>query len=184
MPRILAINMLGIFLLSVSPLAKGQILDSPRDQGPRDQGSSNRGTIRQTPVSPASSPASSTDVQQTSWWTLPMPKITMPKLTMPQITMPQITSFWPSYDGQTSDKPSPFAPLVTGGRKISDGTKKAWAGAKEMLSFTGANKTAQTPRVATRKQPSIWKRMFTPSPPEPDGPRTVAEWMKQPRLDP
>ncbi len=178
-PRTLVVIKAGILLLTLNSLSIAQIIDAPKDQG-----SSNRETIQQAQASTAGSLESDSEVQQTGWWTLPMPQLTMPQIEMPKLTMPQLNSFWPSGERQTSATPSPFAPLVAGGQKISAGSKKAWAGLREMLSFGDGGKTARTSRIAAKKKPSMWKRMFVPSPPQPDGPRTVAEWMDQPRLDP
>ena len=99
------------------------------------------------------------------WGWLKMPTVTMPKITMPK--MPA----------------DPLAPIKTSARKVSDGTKKAWEGTKEI--FRGGSKDAE-PRVATQGEaPSMWQRMFGPKEePQPEGPKTVAEWMAQPRLDP
>jgi len=97
-------------------------------------------------------------------------------------------SFWASAGESSAAKPSMFAPLTTGAQKISAGSKKAWDGAKEMFSFGRGQSGSQTPSTASRKVenakkgPSLWDRMFTLK--EPEGPKTVAEWMAQPRLDP
>jgi hypothetical protein len=113
-------------------------------------------------------PAPSDDItptEQSPWGWIKMPKIHMPKIEMPK--MPA----------------DPLAPIKTSARKVSDGTKKAWEGTKEI--FRGGSKDSQT-RVATQGEaPSMWQRMFGPKEePQPEGPKTVAEWMAQPRLDP
>jgi hypothetical protein len=100
-----------------------------------------------------------------AWSWLKMPKITMPKIEMPK--MPA----------------DPLAPVKTSARKIGDGTKRAWEGTKELFTF-GGSKTAEQPteRLASRPdQPSLWSRMFGGAEAEPEGPKTVADWMAQPR---
>jgi hypothetical protein len=97
--------------------------------------------------------------------------IKMPKITMPKITMPQMPA-------------DPLAPVKASGRKVADGTRRAWDGVKELLTF-GGEKQADQPsaRVASNPQPSIWQRMFGGAEEEPQGPQSVAEWMSQPRVD-
>lgn len=113
------------------------------------------------------------EVQQTGWG-IPLPKITMPKITMPKITMPKFSA--PKMDSFT-------APIKSGFGKMSAGSKKAWEGAKEMLSF-GKDKTAtSTVNRAASQQPSIWEKLTTRRP-APKVPQTVGEFMSQPRLDP
>ena len=104
------------------------------------------------------------------------PSITLPKVTMPKVNMPK----WPTNpDGSAV---SPFAPISAGATKVSEGTKKAWEGAKEMFSFGGSSET--TRRVAptnSTAEPTFWQRMIGKQP-EPEGPQTVAEFMSQPRV--
>ena len=110
--------------------------------------------------------------EPTPWGWIKMPKITMPKMEMPR--MPA----------------DPLAPIKSSARKVGDGTKKAWEGTKEL--FAGGSKEPQgqgqpgQTRIATQgKPPSMWQRMFgAKEEPQDEGPRTVAEWMAQPRLDP
>jgi len=103
-------------------------------------------------------------VEQTGWG-IPMPKITMPKLTMPQVEMPSMAAI--------------TAPVKSGFEKVTTGTKKAWEGTKEM--FTLGQNTSSGSR-GRAQQPSLWQRLTTK--PEPQGPQTVGEFMRQPRLDP
>jgi hypothetical protein len=102
------------------------------------------------------------EVKQTAWPSIPLPKITMPKISMPDMSV--ITT-----------------PMKAGYGKVTEGTKKAWEGTKEIFTF-GKGDTA----AVSHSQPkeSIWKRMFSSEPDKNDGPQTVGEWMAQPRLDP
>ena len=112
-----------------------------------------------------------------SWPSVSLPRITMPQFTMPKITMPR----WPTNaDGSAV---SPFAPITAGAGKISVGTQKAWEGAKEMFGFGSSSDSdggAAQP-AASPSEPSLWQRMISREP-EPAGPRTVAEFMAQPRV--
>ncbi|MCC6492320.1 MAG: hypothetical protein IT424_04805 [Pirellulales bacterium] len=97
------------------------------------------------------------------WSWLKKPSITMPKLTFPK--MPA----------------DPLAPVKASARKVSDGTKKAWEGTKELFTFGGSKEPAPEAHVAAKEGPSLFERMFGPKEPEPEGPRTVNEFLKQPR---
>jgi hypothetical protein len=139
--------------------------DAARAQAPADQGNG-EGYYRG--YSGAGAPAPSEEITPTQ--PKPWGWIKMPKLHMPKIEMPKMPA-------------DPLAPIKTSARKVGDGTKRAWEGTKEI--FRGGSKDAE-PRVATQGEaPSMWQRMFGPKEePQPEGPRTVAEWMAQPRLDP
>jgi len=118
--------------------------------------------------------AQSGAVEQTGWG-LEMPKLAMPKIIMPKLSMPKITM--PSMDAVTG-------PFKSGFSKVTSGTKKAWEGTKEMLSF-GKNNTATTSRSRStgQQQPSFWQRLLVRES-EAKIPQTVGEFMSQPRLDP
>lgn len=109
-------------------------------------------------------------VEQTGWSGIPMPKLTMPKISMPKISMPDMSSV--------------TGPIKSGFGKVSAGSKKAWEGTKEMLSF-GKDDTRSTTvnRATSQNQPSFWQRL-TARNTEPQVPQTVGEFMSQPRLDP
>lgn len=100
------------------------------------------------------------EVKQTAWPSIPLPKITLPTVTMPDMSV--IT-----------------APVKSGYGKVSEGTRRAWEGTKEMFTFGQGN---SAPAARSQPQPSFWKRMFTSEPEKNDGPQTVGEWMAQPRL--
>ncbi len=111
---------------------------------------------------------SSGAVEQTAWSGIPLPKITMPKLTMPKVTMPNMESV--------------TGPVKSGFGKVTSGTKKAWEGTKEMLSF-GKGSSATSARTSGQTQPSFWRRLLVRES-KPQVPQTVGEFMSQPRLDP
>ena len=129
----------------------------------------------ESPTGEAASAAEPAAAKPFGW--LQMPKVTMPKLTMPKIEMPKMPA-------------DPLAPFKAGARKVGEGTKKAWEGTKEIFTFGGEEKKsadAGSTRFAPHakpEQPSLWKRLTTSAPAEPEGPQTVAEFMAQPRLDP
>lgn len=114
----------------------------------------------------STAPAQVEPVKQTAWG-IPMPKLTMPKLTMPKLTMPDISSV--------------TAPVKSGFDKVSSGSKKAWEGTKEMFSM-GQSSSAPATRAPAQQKTSFWQRLTAK--PEPQGPQTVGEFMRQPRLDP
>ncbi len=123
------------------------------------------GPARAQSTTPMYSDSTVEPTPESPWSWIKLPKITMPKITMPK--MPA----------------DPLAPIKTSARKVSDGTKRAWEGTKEMFTF-GGGKTADEPaeRVASREQPSVWSRMFG-GPVEPEPPQTVADWMAQKRVE-
>lgn len=107
--------------------------------------------------------AESDAVEQTAWSGMPLPKITMPKITMPNME---------SFTG----------PVKMGFGKVTSGTKKAWEGTKEMLTF-GKGAESSNSQARGQKQPSFWQRLLVRDS-EPQVPQTVGEFMSQPRLDP
>lgn len=120
---------------------------------------------------PGAPPAGGVDestTEKSPWGWLAMPKITMPKIEMPK--MPA----------------DPLAPVKAGAKKVSDGANKAWEGTKEIFTFGPAKTDASaSPKTPEAKSPSLWQKMFGGAKQEePEGPRTVAEFMAQPRLDP
>ena len=123
-----------------------------------------------TGVQPAGgpvTPAQSGSVKPTGWG-IPMPKITMPKLTMPKVTMPDVSAV--------------TGPMKSGFDKVKFGGKRAWEGAREMLSFGSNDQVARSP-TANQQKPSFWQRL-TARDAQPQVPQTVGEFMSQPRLDP
>ena len=117
-----------------------------------------------TPIGGAPQMYHDTQVKQTGWPSIPMPKITMPKITMPDMTY--IT-----------------APIKSGYTKVSTGTKKVWEGTKEMFTFGGGDKQASTSQ-STQPPHGFWGSLFSSEPKQDEGPKTVGEWMAQPRLEP
>ena len=164
------------WLLAAPTQVTAQLLNRPESAG-ADKTAKSEGVISAQVTEKESKDSSA--VKQTNWYSVPMPKITMPKIEIPRFSMP---SFMASDSGSSTAKPSMFAPLTAGAHKISDGSKKAWEGAKDMFRFGRGQSKKPMPQSDAAKRPSLWERMFTPK--EPEGPRTVAEWMSQPRLDP
>lgn len=116
------------------------------------------------PGTPADDITPTAEQAQSPWGWLKMPTITMPKITMPK--MPA----------------DPLAPIKSSAKKVSDGGKKAWEGTKEI--FRGGKAEEPAARVANSSEaPSLWDRMTgNAKEPAPEGPATVTEWMKQPRV--
>lgn len=96
-------------------------------------------------------------------------------LKMPSVTMPKVS--WPKLPAD------PLAPIKSSARKVSDGSKKAWEGTKEI--FTGGSKDEQpAARVAKAPEsPSMWERLVGKKQEEPEGPQTINEWMSQKRVE-
>ena len=111
-------------------------------------------------------------VEESNWPKLSMPKLSMPDLKVPKLKMPSMSKV--------------LSPVSVGYQKVTSGTKKAWEGTKEMLTFGGTQekvKTAPSRRTASSTRQSLWQKLTTRSQ-EPVGPQTVGEWMHQPRLQP
>jgi hypothetical protein len=123
-----------------------------------------------------------------SWPRLHMPEFALPK---PRLPRPQ---FWPREE-QVSDarnawvqdnvdpaRPSPVQAVKQGVQRVGDSTRRAWH--KTVDVFTpGDPSGATSSRIARQEvKPPFWQRMWGSE--EPDGPRTIPEWMAQERLDP
>jgi hypothetical protein len=97
--------------------------------------------------------------------------IKKPSFTMPKISFPKMPA-------------DPLAPVKNSAKKVSDGTKKAWEGTKEIFSFGGSKQEQPAAKVATAGEaPSIWERMFGAEEKQAEGPATVGEWMNQDRVE-
>jgi hypothetical protein len=119
-----------------------------------------------------------------------MPDVSLPK---PRLPRPQL---WPrksevdsarnAWAENSTDpmRPSPLQAAKDGVRRVGDSTRTAWR--KTVDALTPGNAAAdQSSRIAGRdSRPPLWKRMFAADQPQPQGPRTVTEWMAQDRLDP
>ena len=165
----------GFLVVGHSAVLPAQVFNPPAAQsvGGRAIAGGAQTGLPQAGVQQAGGSVTSTQggtVEQAGWSGIPLPKVSLPKLTMPKLTMPSMTSV--------------TAPMKVGFSKVSTGTKKAWEGTKEIFSL-GESKPAAAPRVrsSTQKKTSIWHRLIA-RPAEPQGPQTVGEFMRQPRLDP
>jgi hypothetical protein len=125
-----------------------------------------------------------------SWPRFHMPEFSLPK---PRLPRPQL---WPQRS-QIDDarnawverspdpsRPSPLQAAKEGVRRVGDSTRTAWRKTIDALT-PGAATAPRSSRIARREpQPPLWKRMFAAHETQPQGPRTVTEWMAQDRLDP
>jgi hypothetical protein len=129
-----------------------------------------RAAMAQAADSPAPGAFAGAEVEPTPtspWGWFKMPTITMPKIAMPKMPV------------------DPLAPFKASARKVSEGSKKAWEGTKELFNIgTGRAQEPATSVASRGEAPSMWSRMFGGGEKEPEGPRSVAEFMAQPRLDP
>lgn len=75
--------------------------------------------------------------------------------------------------------------MSSGAHKVSEGTKAAWHKTVDVLT-PGEDPKKPPARVAKRDtEPSLWGRMMPGAEAkQPEGPRTVTEWMGQERLKP
>ena len=156
--------------LGQSAVLSAQVMNPPAPQADGAGQTALTGSGVRQAGGPAGS-AQSGEVEQTGWGGIPLPKITMPKITMPKVSMP-------SMDAVT-------APMKSGFNKVTTGTKKAWEGTKEIFTFGGQEDSDASSkyRSGTPENQSFWQRL-TAQPPEPQGPQTVGEFMRQPRLQP
>lgn len=99
------------------------------------------------------------------WGWLPKPEITWPQVTLPSVVFPKFDRSMAS---------TVFSPVKSGVSKISAGSRRAWDGAKEIFGFAFGD-SRDTPRVASRRKPSMWERMFGAR--EDEGPQTIGEFM-------
>jgi hypothetical protein len=111
--------------------------------------------------------ASATAEGASPWGWMKLPKVTMPKISMPKVAMPKMPA-------------DPLAPVKSSAHKVSEGTKKAWEGTKEMFTFGGTKKAADS--SSQTAEPSVWSRMFGGAE-EPQPPQTVADFMAQKRVE-
>ncbi len=105
-------------------------------------------------------------VKQTAWG-IPMPTLTMPKLSMPQMAMPNLGAVT-----------GPFKSSLS---KVTSGSQKAWEGTKEIFSFGKKKSAASARRQSGGQQPSFWQRLLVRESQQTSAPRTVGEFMRQPK---
>jgi hypothetical protein len=82
------------------------------------------------------------------------------------------------------EQASPWQTVTNGAHRVGASTKAAWQKTVDVL--TPGDETKKPPtRVAKRgTEPSFWSRMTGQESKQPEGPRTVTEWMGQERLKP
>jgi len=128
----------------------------------------------------------------------PMAKISWPRIHLPALPKPHLPR--PQFRPQRSEvdearnawvqknpdpsRPSPLQAVKQGAQRVGESTRSAWRKTVDVLT-PGDNPTSDSSRIARREtQSPFWKRMFGGEEPQPEGPRTVTEWMAQDRLDP
>jgi hypothetical protein len=125
-----------------------------------------------------------------SWPRIHMPEFSLPK---PRLPRPQL---WPQEsevsearnawvkENPNPNKPSPLQAVKQGAQRVGDSTRNAWHKTVDVLT-PGDSPERRSSRIARRDiKPPFWKRMFGAGKSQPEGPRTVTEWMAQERLDP
>ena len=195
MTGLVCIVLAGLTGLGLPGNAHGQVFDPPTDQDRfGSPGTLSTSTSRSTLAdrAPAADRQDKEDIRQVAWFQFAMPKVSMPKVTMPQWSMPKMPPLWPTDQDAASDRSGQtalLAPVAAGARKIKEGTQRAWAGTRQMLTFDRGGKANQASsnrgvRTNSQKKPSMWKRLFTPTEPDySNDPQTITEWMAQPRPD-
>ncbi|MEX0610653.1 MAG: hypothetical protein WD738_01910 [Pirellulales bacterium] len=121
------------------------------------------------------------------------PRIHLPEVRKPNLPRPQV---WPEKSeveaarnawvekNPAASQPSPLQAITDSARRVRASTRAAWDKTVDALT-PGETTSSTSSRVARRQdRPPLWKRMFGVEEPEPQGPRTVTEWMAQQRLDP
>jgi hypothetical protein len=149
----------------------------------------------QAPLSPDANPPVSAQrwmyespTSKVGWPRLHMPEFALPK---PRLPRPQ---FWPReeqvndarnawvQDNADPGRPSPVQAVKQGAQRVGASTRRAWHKTVDVLT-PGDSSGVTSSRVARQEvKPPFWKRMLGSE--EPDGPRTIPEWMAQERLDP
>jgi hypothetical protein len=85
--------------------------------------------------------------------------------------------------GVEPERPSPLQAARNGARRVADSTRSAWHKTVDILT-PGEPVPDSSSFALSDPKPPLWRRMFGAKEPEPQGPRTVTEWMAQDRLDP
>jgi hypothetical protein len=135
---------------------------------------------------PASVPAESSWFPKPSWPAVNMPELSRPRLPRPQF-LPSEPSAGPSRNSwyvppAESRRSSPWQAMKGGAHRVGQGTRAAWSKTVDVLT-PWSNRESR--HVAHRQpKPPLWKRALGIAEEEPQGPRTVTEWMAQERLNP
>jgi hypothetical protein len=120
-----------------------------------------------------------------------LPEFSLPK---PRLPRPQFTSRKQNVDiprnawaeqNPNIRRPSALQAVKNGAHRVGDSTRSAWRKTVDALK-PGDDSQPASSRIARRTttKPPFWKRMFGADEQEPQGPRTISEWMAQERLDP
>lgn len=146
---------------------------------------------------PQDSQPSSTD-GMTSW--LPeRPEVHLPEFSWPDYELPKPhiprPRFWPSKSevdearnawtskGSEPERASPWQVVVDGAERLGDSTHTAWRKTVDALTPDMLQEEDE-PRARVAQREPFWRRVFGLEQDEPQGPRTVTEWMDQERLNP
>jgi hypothetical protein len=113
---------------------------------------------------------------------LPKPRLPRPQLWLQESEVDEARNAWvgKSFD---PERPSPLQAARQGARRVVDSTRTAWHKTINVLT-PGEPMAASASFAQAAPRPPFWKRMFAAEESQPQGPRTVTEWMAQDRLDP
>jgi hypothetical protein len=132
-------------------------------------------------------------------WGGAMPKLPMPSFQKPEVSVPrprlpflpgkseaeQARNTWLEKNADHKE-PSPWQSAADGARKVRQSTRNAWRKTIDVMTPWDSSEPPEKARVARRDdQPSFWSQVMPgKAEKEPEGPRTVTEWMGQERLKP
>ena len=84
----------------------------------------------------------------------------------------------------TDPAASPWQAMTAGARRVGDSTSAAWQKTVDAVTPGESTPAATSAPVAQQKPAKSWWNWWGSAETEPEGPRTVTEWMAQDRLDP
>lgn len=124
----------------------------------------------------------------------PFARVSWPRIQLPEVHLPRpqlwprktevddVRNAWLGEDNEPA-RPSPLQAAKQGAHRVAESTRSAWR--KTVDVFTPGDPADASGHIAQQEtRPSLWRRMFAMEEPQPEGPRTVTEWMAQDRLDP
>jgi hypothetical protein len=114
---------------------------------------------------------------------LPKPKFPTARLLPDKTEVDAAKNAWVEKSPEPKE-PSPLQAVTDGARRVRQSTRAAWDKTVNVFMQTD-NSDSNSSRVARRNaRPPIWKRMFSSNETQPEGSKTLPQWMAQDRVDP
>lgn len=151
------------------------------------------------PPYPTTSTPGETPAERQASWVPTRPQFHMPEFHVPTYDLPTPRMPRPHFGSekapvdearnawtQTSPEPeqaSPWQVVTESAQRLGRSTRNAWNRTVDVLT-PSAFKADNEPGHAVAQRDPLWKRILGVESQEPEGPRTVTEWMAQERLDP